>query len=119
MKGDLYINSMLVPDRSLTYRPGWIDFEKTERTINNTLVSDFIGFKRTFKLEWSNWMDGDFVEYIIAIYELKEDVIFHEYDKNNVDVPYTCKLSIPAEYVREYKESNFAYSGFNITLEEV
>lgn len=119
MKGDLKINDFLIPDSSLTYRPGWIEFEKTGRTVNNTLVSDFVGTKRKFKLEWSNWISGDFLDYIIPLFETKEDVTFHEFNKDNVDVSFICKLSIPLEYVREYKESNFAFSGFYITLEEV
>ena len=119
MKGDLFIDTYLVPDSSLVFTKGRLDFEKTERTINNTLVSDFIGFKKTFALEWGNWLDGDFVDYIIGIYEAKEDVEFKEVLADNTEEVSICKLSISDSYVREYKEKNFAFSGFTVSLEEV
>ena len=119
MQGDLFIGSFLVPDNTLVYSEGWIDFEVTQRTIDNTLVSDFIGFKRKFSMSWENWLSGGFVDYVVGIYEAKQDVVFKKILADNSEELYTCKLSISDNYVREYKELDFAFSGFSITLEEV
>ena len=119
MKGELRLGTFVIPASSREYSPGWIDFEVTGRTIDNTLVSDFIGFKRKFSISWSNWLDGEFVEYLLSLYQSKEDVTFTEVKPDGTEQSWTCKLSISDAYVREYEEDNFAYSGFEIMLEEV
>jgi hypothetical protein len=117
--GDLYIDTFEVPSKARRYSPGWIEFEQTRRTINNTLTSDFLAQKRKFFIEWSTWLDGDFIEYIVGIYLAGNDVVFKVCESDGTEKSYTCRLTIPSTYVREYEEKGFAYSGFNITLEEV
>ncbi len=119
MKGDLLLNGVLLPMDSISYKPGWLDFEVTERTVNRTLVSDFVAFKRTFEVSWSNPLDGAFMADLIDLYVLKEDVTFSEVQPDLSSLTYTCKLSISPTYLRELYAGNYAFSGFSITLEEV
>jgi len=118
-KGDLKINDILLPLEGLQYKPGWIDYEVTDRTINKTLVSDFVAFKRTFAISWSYPLDGSFLADLLDLYIAKADVTFTETGADLVDTSYTCKLSISSSYLRELYSGNYAFSGFAITLEEV
>lgn len=118
-KGDLKINAMLLPLDGIQYKPGWIDYEVTARTINKTLVSDFVSFKRTFAISWANPLEGSFLADLLDLYIAKADVTFTETGADLVDTAYTCRLSISSSYLRELYSSNYAFSGFAITLEEV
>jgi hypothetical protein len=118
-KGDLQINSILLPLDDIQYKPGWIDYEVTDRTINRTLVSDFIAFKRTFDISWKNPLEGSFLADLLDLYLAKEDVTFTETAADLTTTAYTCRMSISNKYLREIMSGNYAFSGFSITLEEV
>lgn len=109
---------IVLPEWERKYTQSWIDFEVTERTINRTLVSDFIAFKRKFNVTW-NVLDGATMAAIIDIYLAKEDIVFHEQQSNGSFRTYTCRLSISANILREIEIGNYAFSGFSIELEEV
>lgn len=109
---------IVLPEWERKYTQGWIDFEVTERTINRTLVSDFIAFKRKFSITW-NILDGATMAAIIDIYLAKEDIVFHERQSNGTFRSWTCRLSISDGILREIEAGNYAFSGFAITLEEV
>lgn len=123
VKGELKINSIVIPDSSLNFSPGWISFEVTQRTIDNTLVSDLKDDKRKFNLSWDNCIDGDFFEQIVALYELGEDVTFTVTAEDLTDDVYDCHLTISPEVLRKVtrkrETGNYAYSGFAIALEEI
>lgn len=121
MNGDIYIDDFLLPDTdgSLVLNEGVIDFEVSERTINNTLVSDFIGFKKRFRITWNNLISGELLEILKTIYYAKEDVDLKITSELGVDTTYVCKMNMSPEYLRESKGSVFAYSGVEISFEEV
>ncbi|MBA4274026.1 MAG: hypothetical protein C0436_00070 [Alphaproteobacteria bacterium] len=109
---------IILPEWERKYTQGWIDFEVTERTINRTLVSDFIAFKRRFGITW-NILDGNTMAALIDLYLAKEDVTFHERQPNGTFRTWTCRLQISEGILREIEIGNYAFSGFAITLEEV
>ena len=118
--GDLTINGNLIPGRqNLRFSQGYIDFEETQRTIDKTLVSDFVKFKRSFSISWTSYIDGPLLVSFLDIYIAKEDVTFVVTDYDGTDSTYICKLGISPEFLREIKVGYFAYSGFSLTLEEV
>jgi hypothetical protein len=110
--------AITLPIYQRTYSQGWIDFEVVERTINRTLVSDFVAFKRRFSIEWE-LASGELVAELLDLYLDKEDVIFEETQADNSVKTWTCRLSISDDIVRDIEVGNFAFSGFGITLEEV
>jgi hypothetical protein len=109
---------IFLPEYERKYTQGWIDFEVSERTINKTLVSDFVAFKRTFAVTW-NVLDGEVMSSLIMLYLNKQDVNFHEKQPDGSYLSWVCKLSISQSIFREIEIGNFAFSGFAITLEEV
>jgi hypothetical protein len=119
---DLKLNQgateIFLPEFERKYTQGWLDFEVSERTINRTLVSDFVGFKRTFSVTW-NVLEGEIMSSLILLYLTKQDVIFSEQQPDGSFLSWTCKLSISQSLLREIDAGNFAFSGFSITLEEV
>jgi hypothetical protein len=110
--------AIILPEFERKYSQGWIDFEVSERTINRTLVSDFVAFKRSFSITW-NLLDGAILTSLLDLYLAKEDVIFYEQQANGTFKNWTCKLGISDSILREVESGNFAFSGFAITLEEV
>lgn len=118
-KGDIQINSVLLPFEGIKVSYGYIDFEVVDRTIDKTLVSDFIALKRIFTISWDNMVSGTFMADIIDIYILKQDVTLIVTNADLSTSTYTCKLSISDRVLRELYSGNYAFSGFTITLEEV
>ena len=118
-KGELTINSIPLPLDGMRYSQGYIDFELKERTIDQTLVSDFIAFKRIFNISWSNPLDGSFMADIIDLYLLKEDVTLYEVQADLTTKSFVCALTIGSNFLREMYARNYAFSGFSISLEEV
>jgi hypothetical protein len=109
---------IFLPEFERKYTQGWLDFEVTERTINRTLVSDFVAFKRVFSITW-NVLDGEIMSSLILLYLGKQDVVFSEQQPDTTWLSWTCKLAISDSIFREIEVGNFAFSGFSITLEEV
>jgi hypothetical protein len=119
-KGDLQIDTILLPDNGdLRYTPGFISFEQTARTIDNTLVSDFKALKHKFSFSWNNPLDGNFLADIIDLYLANDDVTFTQTNADLSTSVYTCKIFISESMLREIASGNYAYSGFTLTLEEV
>lgn len=118
-KGDLTLGSVPLPIQGIKYSPGWIDYEKKARTINNTLVSDLVAFKRKFTISWDNPLDGSFMADLLDMYIAKQDLTFVETQSDLTTVSYTVHIDIASEYLREIASGNYAFSGFKITLEEV
>lgn len=118
-KGDLTLGGVALPLEGIKYSPGWIDYEKTARTINNTLVSDLVAFKRKFSISWENPLDGAFMADLLDMYVAKEDLTFTETQSDLTTLSYTVHIDIGSEYLREIYSGNYAFSGFKITLEEV
>jgi hypothetical protein len=120
--GDLKITynstEIMLPEYERKYTQGWIDFEVSERTVNRTLVSDFIAFKRAFGITW-NVLDGEFMYQLVEIYLTKKDVTFSEKQSDGSWKSWICKMSISESLLREVEVGNYAFSGFSITLEEV
>lgn len=110
--------SIILPEFERKYSQGWIDFEVSERTINRTLVSDFVAFKRTFSITW-NILDGAVLASLLDLYLAKEDVTFYEEQADSSFKSWVCKIGISDSILREVEAGNFAFSGFAITLEEV
>jgi hypothetical protein len=122
MKGDLFINNIQVPDKYLTLTEGRVEFRKERRSINNTLTSDIITTKKTFTFAFdreSVWVDGAYVRSMVSLYELGGDVIFKTVEHDSTEKEYICAIKMDVSLVREWKEDNFAYSGFSFVLEEV
>lgn len=118
MKGDIKFNGILLPEETNMTR-GYIDFEVTERTINKTLVSDFIIIKNMFTLEWENLISGSLLAFFLNTYLLKEDVTLTiENADGTLDI-FTCHLTISNSILREITAGDYAFSGFSMTLEEV
>lgn len=118
MKGDIKLNGILLPVDTKLAR-GYIDFEVTERTINRTLVSDFITLKNTFSLSWDEIILGNLLAFILDIYLLKEDVTIEITNADLTTNIYNCHLSISQSILREIASGDYAYSGFNVKLEEI
>ncbi len=118
-KGDLSLNGVILPNIGIQYTKGHIVFEVMDRTINKTLVSDYVTTKKTFKMSWSNILDGAFMADLIDIYELREDVTFIETQADLTTITTICKMTISDSYLRELESGNYAFSGFSIKLEEV
>lgn len=110
--------SIVLPEYQRKYSQGWIDFEVKDRTINRTLVSDFVAFKRVFTISWPV-VDGSLMAELLEIYLLKNDVTFYETQADLSVRSYICRLDIGREVLRDIEAGNFAFSGFSITLEEV
>ena len=109
---------IILPEYQRQYSQGWIDFEITDRTINKTLVSDFVAFKKVFTINW-NIVEGEFMASLIFLYLEKEDVTFSEQQPDGSWLSWVCRLTISNSLQREADAGNFAFSGFSITLEEV
>ena len=107
------------PNGGRTLTEGYLDFEVTDRTINKTLVSDFVIFKRTFSIKWSVAITQDLLEIILAWYTAKQDVTFTKVNKDGTESSYTCRLSIPENFTRVYELKEYSYSDFEISLVEV
>jgi len=118
-KGDLKINALELPIDNIKFSQDWIDFEVQDRTINRTLVSDFIAFKRKFVLTWQYPLEGAFLADLLDLYIAKEDVTFTVTNADLTESLYTCKVDINGAYLREMLSGNYIFSGFGITLEEV
>jgi hypothetical protein len=114
-KGSLVLN---LPKSGRLYEPGWIDFEVTDRTINRTLVSDFVGIKRFFIISYDR-VYGDLFGNILDLYLDKEDVTFFEEQPNGTYKSYVCRISISETVRRELEVAEYGYTGFAFTLEEV
>lgn len=118
-KGDLQLGAILLPIEGIKYSQGWIDYEKTRRTIDNTLVSDLVAFKRKFTIAWDNPLDGSFMADLLDMYIAKADLTFIETQADLTTLSYTVHIDIGSDYLREIYSGNYAFSGFKITLEEV
>jgi hypothetical protein len=110
--------SIVLPDFERQYSQGWIDFEVSERTINRTLVSDFVAFKRTFTISWPI-LSEETLAALLEWYLDKEDVTFTETQSDSSTLSWTCRISISDSILREIEAVDYAFSGFSITLEEV
>lgn len=119
MAGELQIDTILLPEYGLRFSEGYIDFEVKDRTIDRTLVSDFVAIKRVFTIAWDNPISGTLLASILEIYIAKKDVSFAITNADTSTTTYTCRLDIGGEYLREIASGNYAFSGFTITLEEV
>lgn len=119
MAGELQIDTILLPDYGLRFSEGYIDFEVKDRTIDRTLVSDFVAIKRIFTVAWDNPISGTLLADLVDLYMAKEDVTFTVTNADTTNTVYTCRLDIGNEYLREIASGNYAFSGLVITLEEV
>jgi hypothetical protein len=118
MIGELRIDSITLPETGRLYRPGWIDFEVTERTIDRTLVSDFIAIKRRFSVAYDRAY-GDLFKQLYDLYLTKQDVTFTEFQPDGSSLSWTCRMSFPTEVERGLNRGLYGYVGFSVTLEEV
>lgn len=121
MIGDIQINDHVFHSngyRKLT--EGFINFEVSDRTINNTLVSDFLETKRTYEISWENCsIDGELLDEFISLSQSATDVTFI---KTNYDLTTTttiCRLKISDSFDRVYDQGKYSYDGIKIKLEEV
>jgi hypothetical protein len=121
MKGDIKINDITLTANGYTkLTEGFINFEVKERTIDNTLVSDFFGVKRTFKISWEKCViSGDLLDSFIEIYLAGEDVTFIKTNYDLTETTYTCKLYLPDSFMRAYEKDNYGYDSIEVSLEEV
>lgn len=119
MKGDLQLGAIPLPLQGIKFSEGWIDFEKKRRTINNTLVSDLVAFKRKFSISWDNPLDGAFLADLLDLYIAKEDLTFTVTNADLTTTAYTVHIDIGSDILREIYSGNYAYSGFKIELEEI
>lgn len=103
----------------IRFNPGHIDFEVSDRTIDKTLVSDFITIKNKFTISWDYPVSGTFMAEIVELYLAKEDVTFTVTNADATTSVYTCWLSISEECLREIVSGSYAFSGFTISMEEV
>jgi hypothetical protein len=119
-KGDLQIDTILLPDNGdLKYQPGFIQFEQKQRTVDNTLVSDFRAIKYKFAFSWGNPLDGIFMADLVELYLAGNDVTFIETNADLSTNTYICRLSISETTLREIASGNYAFSGFSMNLEEI
>lgn len=121
MIGDIQINDRVLTANS--YRKiteGFIDFEVSDRTIDNTLVSDFLATKKTFVVEWRDCaIDGELLNELIALSQSSDDVTFI---KTNYDLTTTttiCRLKLSDSFKRIYEKEKYAYEDVKVSLEEV
>lgn len=121
MKGDIQINDhVFSPNgyRKLTEKI--ISFEKSKRTIDNTLVSDFMAVKKTFTISWDDCaIDGELLNEFMELYLSAEDVTFIKTNYDLTTSAYTCRIKLSDSFKRVYESRNYSYSGVNVTLEEV
>lgn len=117
--GDIQINTILLPIPGLRFSPGYIDFEIRDRTINKTLVSDFVTIKNRFTITWEYPVSGTFMAEILTLYLAKDDVTLTVTNSDLSTTAYTCALMVSHETLREITSGSYAFSGFSITLEEV
>ena len=117
--GDVQINTMLLPNEGMRFSPGYIDFEVKDRTINKTLVSDFVSIKRVFTITWEYPISGTLMADLVELYLAKEDVTLSVTESDTTVSAYTCWLDISKESLREISSGVYAFSGFSVTLEEV
>lgn len=117
--GDIQLNTTLLPNEGLRFSPGYIDFEVSDRTIDKTLVSDFITIKRKFGITWEYPISGTLMADIVELYLAKADVTVSVTNSDLTISTYTCWLSISDESLREIASGVYAFSGFSISMEEV
>jgi|WetSurMetagenome_2_1015567.scaffolds.fasta_scaffold424529_2 hypothetical protein len=118
-QGDFYINDILLPKSSIKPTKGRLDFEISERTIDNTFVSDLKAIKEKRSFTWENALDEDFITPMMEIYYAGEDVIYREVNSDLTETTFTMRMKIPDDIAQEVLEGSYAYSGFSISLEEV
>lgn len=121
MIGDIQINDHVFhPNGYRKLTEGFIDFEVSARTINNTLVSDFFDTKRTYSISWDGAsITGELLDEFIALYKSTDDVTFI---KTNYDLTTTtviCRLRLSGNFLRDYEQGTYSYNGITIELEEV
>ena len=109
---------VILPEQGRLYEPGWIDFEVSERTINRTLVSDFVAIKRQFQIAYDRVYGNLFGE-ILDLYLDKEDVVFYEEQPDGSYRNWTCVIDFPAQVKRDLNTGLYGYTGFSFRLEEV
>lgn len=99
---------------------GFINFEVSDRTINNTLVSDFLAVKKTFTISWDDCtIDGDLLEEFIEWSQSSNTVTF-ALTNNDLTITSTiCRLKMSDTFTRVYEKGKYAYSGIEVYLEEV
>ena len=121
IKGDIQINSHVFhPNGYRKLTEGFIEFEKTQRSINNTLTSDFLAKKRTFVITWENCsIDGELLDEFIAISNSSEDVTFTKTNYDLTETSVTCRLKLSNSFARVYDDGKYAYNGVEVTLEEI
>jgi hypothetical protein len=107
-----------LPEPGRLYEPGWIDFEVTERTINRTLVSDFVAIKRQFQVSYDR-IYGNLFGDILDLYLDKEDVTFYEEQPDGSYNSWICRVDFPAQVKRDLNTGLYGYTGFSFRLEEV
>lgn len=121
MIGDIQINDHVFhPNGYRKLTEGFINFEVSQRTIDHTLVSDFLSVKRTFTISWDNaTISGELLDEFITLYLSSSDVTF---TKTNYDLSKTtvvCRLKLPESWKRDYEQGTYSYSGIIVTLEEI
>jgi hypothetical protein len=121
MKGDIQINDILFTANGYTkLTEGFVSFEIKNRTINNTLVSDFLNIKKTFEISWENCsLSGDLLDQFIALYISDSDITFIKTNYDLTESTYICRLSMSESFLRDYEKDNYSYNGVKIKLEEV
>jgi hypothetical protein len=117
--GDIQINAILLPIPGLRFTPGYIDFEVRDRTIDKTLVSDFVTIKHSFNIGWDYPVSGVFMADMVTLYLAKADVTLTVTNSDLTTTVYTCSLDISKEHLREIASGSYAFSGFTLMLEEV
>lgn len=121
MKGDIKINTHVFhPNGYRKLTEGFIEFEKTQRTINNTLTSDFLAKKRTYIISWEDCaIDGELLDEFIAISDSSDDVTLTKVNYDLTETVVTCRLKLSDSFERIYEQGKYAYSGVEVSLEEV
>lgn len=121
MIGDIQINDHVFHSngyRKLT--EGFINFEVSDRTINNTLVSDFLETKRTYEISWENCsIDGELLDEFITLSQSADDVTFIKTNYDLTTTTTTCRLSMSENFNRIYERGKYSYEGVKIKLEEI
>lgn len=121
MKGDIKINNhVFSPNGYRKLTEGFIEFEKSQRTINNTLTSDFLARKKTFVISWEDCaVDGELLDEFIALSESSDDVTFVKTNYDLTETTTVCRLKISESFSRIYEAGKYAYDGVEIMLEEI
>lgn len=121
MIGDIQINNHVFHSngyRKLT--EGFINFEVSDRTINNTLVSDFLEVKKTFEISWDDCsIDGELLDEFIGLSQSADDVTFIKTNYDLTTTTTTCRLTLSESFARDYERGKYSYNGVKIKLEEV